>query len=160
MEIGTHRPRTSDGPGRRVCSTADWGTSKAYVIGLAFSPPVFPLFRIHPGGCALTGAGRLQLHHRLPAFPGWRRRLFLCPRAKPGAGRARVVAAAGGFIVTAAMSCWDAMSYFGVPREYLKRPPSAPFCSSLYQLFRAKTFGSFAITLAVPMVVVVMPSSS
>ena len=61
------------------------------------------------------------------------------------------------FSVTAAMSCWDAMSYFGVSREFLKLATiTAILLIGYINFFGPKHSGSFAVTLALPMVVVVV----
>ena len=104
MEIGTHRPRNVVLRRAAALLYGDWGTSKAYVIGLAFLAAGFSSFSLITGGLPSDRAGRLQLHHRLPAFPGWGRRLFLARE------QSRVLAVLGSlllladFIVTAAMS--------------------------------------------------------
>ena len=135
----------------------DWGTSKAYVIGLAFLAAGFSSFPIILAVCALTGLVGYNY-------------IIVCRHFPDGGGvyssareQSRVLAVLGSlllladFIVTAAMSCWDAMSYFGVPREYLKLATiGAILLIGYINFFGPKHSGSFAVTLALPMVVVVM----
>ena len=135
----------------------DWGTSKAYVIGLAFLAAGFSSFPIILAVCALTGLVGYNY-------------IIVCRHFPDGGGvyssareQSRVLAVLGSlllladFIVTAAMSCWDAMSYFGVPREYLKLATiGAILLIGYINYFGPKHSGSFAVTLALPMVVVVV----
>jgi len=157
MEIGTHRPRNVGWARAAGLLYGDWGTSKAYVIGLAFLAAGFSSFPIILAVCALTGLVGYNY-------------IIVCRHFPDGGGvyssareQSRVLAVLGSlllladFIVTAAMSCWDAMSYFGVPREYLKLATiGAILLIGYINYFGPKHSGSFAITLAVPMVVVVM----
>ena len=55
MEIGTHRPRNLGWTRAAALLYGDWGTSKAYVIGLAFVAAGFSSFPIILAVCALTG---------------------------------------------------------------------------------------------------------
>ena len=135
----------------------DWGTSKAYVIGLAFLAAQFSSFPIILAVCALTGLVGYNY-------------IIICRHFPDGGGvyssareQSRVLAVLGSlllladFIVTAAMSCWDAMIYFGVPKEYLRQVTIGFILLIGYiNYFGPKHSGSFAITLAVPMVVVVI----
>ncbi|MGO9001636.1 MAG: amino acid permease [Limisphaerales bacterium] len=157
MEIGTHRPRNVGWARAAGLLYGDWGTSKAYVIGLAFLAAGFSSFPIILAVCALTGLVGYNY-------------IIVCRHFPDGGGvyssareQSRVLAVLGSlllladFIVTAAMSCWDAMSYFGVPREYLKLATiSAILLIGYINFFGPKHSGSFAITLALPMVLVVM----
>ncbi|TAL00109.1 MAG: amino acid transporter, partial [Verrucomicrobia bacterium] len=120
MEIGTHRPRNVGWARAAALLYGDWGTSKAYVIGLAFVAAGFSSFPIILAVCVLTGLVGYNY-------------IIVCKHFPDGGGvyssareQSRVLAVLGSlllladFIVTAAMSCWDAMSYFGVHAGYLK----------------------------------------
>ncbi len=157
LEPSTHRPRNVGWARAGALLYGDWGTSKAYVIGLAFVAAGFSSFPIILAVCALTGLVGYNY-------------IIVCRHFPDGGGvysaareQSRVLAVLGSlllladFIVTAAMSCWDGMSYFGVPREYLKLATIG--CIVLVgaiNYFGPKHSGSFAVTLAVPMVVVVI----
>ena len=157
MEIGTHRPRNVGWARAAALLYGDWGTSKAYVIGLAFLAAGFSSFPIILAVCLLTGLVGYNY-------------IIVCRHFPDGGGvyssareQSRVLAVLGSlllladFIVTAAMSCWDAMSYFGVPREYLKLATIGAIVLIGYiNYFGPKHSGSFAVTLALPMVVVVL----
>ena len=157
MEIGTHRPRNLGWARAAALLYGDWGTSKAYVIGLAFLAAHFSSFPIILAVCALTGLVGYNY-------------IIICRHFPDGGGvyssareQSRVLAVLGSlllmadFIVTASMSCWDAMLYFGVPKEYLRI--ATIVCIGLVgyiNYFGPKHSGSFALTLAIPMVVVVV----
>ncbi len=71
-----HRPRNVDWKRAAALLYGDWGTSKAYVIGLAFIAAGFASGPIILAVCAADRGGRLQLHHRLRPFSRWGRRLL------------------------------------------------------------------------------------
>jgi len=135
----------------------DWGTSKAYVVGFAFMAAGFSSFPIILAVCALTGLVGYNY-------------VIICRHFPDGGGvysaareQSRVLAVLGSlllladFIVTAALSCWDAMSYFGVPREYLKIATIGfIFLIGAVNYFGPKHSGSFAVMLALPTVVAVL----
>src|ERR1043166_5296056 len=157
MEVGTHRPRNVGWARAAALLYGDWGTSKAYVIGLAFVAAGFASFPIILAVCALTGLVGYNY-------------IIICRHFPEGGGvyssareQSRVLAVLGSlllladFIVTASMSCWDAMSYFGVPREYLKLATIAFIVLvGALNFFGPKHSGSLAVVLAIPTVIVVL----
>lgn len=157
MEIGTHRPRNVGWARAGALLYGDWGTSKAYVVGLAFLAAGYSSFPIILAVCLLTGLVGYNY-------------IIVCRHFPDGGGvysaareQSRVLAVLGSlllladFIVTASMSCWDAMSYFGVPQEYLKYATIGFIVLiGLVNFFGPKHSGSFAVTLALPMVIVVV----
>ena len=92
-----HRPRNVDWKRAAALLYGDWGTSKAYVIGLAFVAAGFSSFPIILAVCVLTGLVANQLHHHLHIFPRWRWRLFRGAIAEPVARVDRRAAARRGF---------------------------------------------------------------
>src|ERR1051325_80339 len=154
---GVHRPRNLDWKRAGALLYGDWGTSKAYVIGLAFVAAQFASFPIILAVCALTGLVGYNY-------------IIICRHFPDGGGvysaareQSRVLAVLGAlllladFIVTAAMSCWDAMIYFGVPRDLLKPATIGLILVVGYiNYFGPKHSGSFAVVLALPMVAVVI----
>src|SRR5213080_5522214 len=117
---GVHRPRNLDWKRAGALLYGDWGTSKAYVIGLAFVAAGFASFPIILAVCALT------------AVVGYNY-IIVCSHFPDGGGvysaarkQSRFLASAGAlllvanFIVTAALSGWAAVSYFGVPPQYAR----------------------------------------
>src|SRR5579862_3124222 len=157
LEPATHRPRNVGWARAAALLYGDWGTSKAYVIGLAFVAAGFSSFPIILAVCALTGLVGYNY-------------VIVCRHFPDGGGvysaareQSRVLAVLGSlllladFIVTAAMSCWDAMSYFHIPAQYLKVATIlCLFLVGAINYFGPKHSGTFAVTLAVPMVLVVI----
>ena len=157
LEPTTHRPRNVGWARAGALLYGDWGTSKAYVIGLAFLAAGFSSFPIILAVCALTGLVGYNY-------------IIVCKHFPDGGGvysaareQSRVLAVLGSlllladFIVTAALSCWAAMSYFHIPHEYLKLA-TAGFIVLVGAInyFGPKHSGSFAVSLALPMIVVVV----
>src|SRR6266705_4956452 len=118
--ISVHRPRNVDWQRAAALLYGDWGTSKAYVIGAAFLAATYASLPIILAVCALTGLVGYNY-------------IVVCKHFPDGGGvyssarlQSRFLAVLGAlllladFMVTAAMSCWDAVSYFGVSRDHLK----------------------------------------
>lgn len=152
-----HRPRNVGWARAAALLYGDWGTSKAYVIGLAFLAAGFASFPIILAVCALTGLVGYNY-------------IIICKHFPDGGGvyssareQSRVLAVLGAlllladFIVTAAMSCWDAMSYFGFSREHVRLATIGfILLIGLINFFGPKHSGSVAISLAIPMVLVIL----
>jgi len=157
MQIITHRPRNVGWARAAALLYGDWGTSKAYVIGLAFVAAGFASFPIILAVCLLTGLVGYNY-------------IIVCKHFPDGGGvyssareQSRVLAVLGSlllladFIVTAAMSCWDAMSYFGVHAHWLKVATLGfILLVGFVNYFGPKHSGTIAVSLAVPMVLVVV----
>src|SRR5436189_1242497 len=153
---GVHRPRNVDWKRAAALLYGDWGTSKAYVLGLAFVAAGFASLPIILAVCVLT------------AFVGYNY-IIVCAHFPDGGGvysaareQSRFLASVGAlllianFIVTAALSGWAAVSYFGVPSEY------APIAAmglvlvvGVINYFGPKHSGSVSIWLALPAVLIV-----
>lgn len=151
MEI--HRPRTL-GWGRAAgLLYGDWGTSKAYVIGLAFAVVGFGSLPIVLAVCALSLVVGLNYMIVCRCFP--------CGGGVYSAARphGRLLAVVGAlflladFTVTAALSTWAALSYLGIPSSLI-----LPLAILVILLFGVLNFygprhsGTFAVVLAVPVV--------
>lgn len=155
--VGIHRPRNLGWARAAALLYGDWGTSKAYVIGLAFVAAGFSSFPIILAVCLLTG---------LVAY----NYIIVCKNFPDGGGvysaareQSRVLAVLGSlllvanFTVTASMSGWAAMSYFGIPKEYFKLATMGfILLIGVINFFGPKHSGSLAVTFAVPMLVVVV----
>ena len=157
MEIGTHRPRNVGWARAAALLYGDLGTSKAYVIGFAFIAAGFGSFPIILAVCALTGVVAYNY-------------VIICRHFPDGGGvysaarsQSRILAVTGALLlvadltVTAALSAWSGMSYFGIPKEYV------PYATMLLivllgvtNFFGPKHSGSLALGLALPMVGVVL----
>src|SRR6188474_1233321 len=114
---GVHRPRNVDWQRAAALLYGDWGTSKAYIIGLAFAAAGFASLPIILAVCALT------------AVVGYNYAI-VCRNFPDGGGvysaareQSRLLASVGAlllianFLVTAVISAWSSMSYFGVSKE-------------------------------------------
>src|ERR1700722_352469 len=111
MEIGSHRPRNVGWARAAALLYGDWGTSKAYVIGLAFTFARFSSFPIIIAVCVLTGLVGMNY-------------AVICRHFPDGGGvysaareQGRLLAVLGALLlvadltVTAALSGWSALSY-------------------------------------------------
>lgn len=157
MEIGTHRPRNVGWARAGALLYGDWGTSKAYVIGAAFLASQYASLPIIVAVSLLTGVVGYNY-------------VIVCRHFPDGGGvyssarsQSRLLAVIGAlllvanFTVTASLSGWAAMVYFHVPRQYLAACTIVVILIvGIINFFGPKHSGSFAITLAIPMVVMVV----
>src|SRR6266542_3577905 len=117
--VGLHRPRNVDWKRAAALLYGDWGTSKAYVIGAAFYVTGYSSLPIILAVCALTAVVAYNY-------------VIICKNFPDGGGvysaarnQSRVLAVMGALLlvadltVTAALSGWAALSYFGVPAAYI-----------------------------------------
>ncbi len=153
---GVHRPRNVDWKRAAALLYGDWGTSKAYVIGLAFVAAGFSSFPIILAVCALT------------AVVGYNY-ILICSHFPDGGGvysaarkQSRFLASAGAlllvanFIVTAALSGWAAVSYLGIPSEHARLGTvGLILIVGVINYFGPRHSGSVSLWLAVPAVLVV-----
>jgi amino acid transporter/nucleotide-binding universal stress UspA family protein len=152
-----HRPRNVDWKRAAALLYGDWGTSKAYVLGLAFVAAGFSSFPIIIAVCALTAVVAFNY-------------IIICAHFPDGGGvysaareQSRFLASVGAlllianFIVTAALSGWAGASYLGVPTRYAPIVTMALIAIvGVVNYFGPKHSGSVSIWLAVPAVVVVI----
>ncbi len=154
---GVHRPRNVDWKRAAALLYGDWGTSKAYVIGLAFVAAGFASLPIIAAVCLLT------------AFVGYNY-IIVCKHFPDGGGvysaarrQSRFLASVGAlllvanFVVTAALSGWAAVSYLGVPASYARVATMVLILMvGAINYFGPKHSGSVSIWLALPAVLVVI----
>ncbi len=154
---GVHRPRNVDWKRAAALLYGDWGTSKAYVIGLAFVAAGFSSFPLILAVCALTAVVGFNY-------------IIVCAHFPDGGGvysaareQSRFLASAGAlllvanFIVTAALSGWAAVSYFGVPSQYARVATMAlVVLVGVINYFGPKHSGSVSLYLAIPAVLTVI----
>jgi amino acid transporter/nucleotide-binding universal stress UspA family protein len=157
ISAGVHRPRNVDWKRAAALLYGDWGTSKAYVLGLAFVAAGFASFPIILAVCALT------------AIVGFNY-IIVCAHFPDGGGvysaarqQSRFLASVGAlllianFIVTAALSGWAGVTYLGVPSQYAPIAATAVILVlGVLNYFGPKHSGSVSIWLAVPAVIVVV----
>ncbi len=164
---GVHRPRNLDWKRAAALLYGDWGTSKAYVIGLAFVAAGFSSLPIILAVCALTGLVGINY-------------VVICRHFPDGGGvysaareQSRLLAVVGALLlvadltVTAALSGWSALSYITSGAEHITwirffrdhivlTTISVLLLMGLVNYFGPKHSGSFAVALALPTVVIVI----
>src|SRR5437868_2999007 len=162
-----HRPRNVDWKRAAALLYGDWGTSKAYVIGLAFLAAGFSSLPIILAVCALTGLVGINY-------------IVICRHFPDGGGvysaarsQGRLLAVVGALLlladltVTAALSGWSALTYITSGAEHIAwikflREHIAVATIGILLLmgvinyFGPKHSGSFAVALALPTLIVVI----
>ena len=154
---GVHRPRNVDWKRAAALLYGDWGTSKAYVIGLAFVAAGFSSFPIILAVCALTavvGYNYIIVCNHFPDGGGVYSAARKQSRFLASAGALLLVA---NFIVTAALSGWAAVSYLGVSNEHARLATAGLILVvGFINYFGPRHSGSVSLWLAVPAVLVVI----
>src|SRR6266566_2951720 len=159
LEPAAHRPRNVDWKRAAALLYGDWGTSKAYVIGLAFVAAGFSSLPIILAVCALTGWVCINYAVICRYFPD-RGGVYSAARSQ-----SRLLAVVGALLlvadltVTAALSGWSALSYFNIPvlKEHIVLSTvGVLMIMGLINYYGPKHSGSFAVTLAAPTVLVVI----
>ena len=155
--IPTHvkRPRNVDWKRAAAILYGDWGTSKAYVIGLAFAVAGYASFWLIAAMCVLTALVGLNY-------------MVICRLYPDGGGvyasvrhRSEVISIVGAFLliadylVTAAISALSAFQYLGVPHPE-KFAAMSILIIGLLNLFGPKQTGGLAFLVSVPTVIVVI----
>ena len=150
----TKRPRNVDWKRAAAILYGDWGTSKAYVVGLAFAVGGYSSFWLIAAMCILTalvGINYLAICKHYPCGGG----VYASVRH-----RSQVISIVGAFlliadyIVTAALSALSAFEYL--------QAPHAPLCAGIAILiigalnfFGPKHTGSLAFLVSAPAWIVV-----
>ena len=133
----------------------DWGTSKAYVIGLAFAVGGYASFWLIAAMCVLTALVGINY-------------IIICRLYPDGGGvyasvrhRSEVISIVGAFLliadylVTAAISALSAFQYLGVPHPE-KFAGAAILVIGLLNLLGPKHTGGLAFLISVPTAIVVI----
>ena len=133
----------------------DWGTSKAYVIGLAFAVAGYASFWLIAAMCVLTALVGINY-------------MIICRLYPDGGGvyasvrhRSEVISIVGAFLliadylVTAAISALSAFQYLGVPHPE-KFAAAAILAIGLLNLLGPKQTGGLAFLVSIPTVIVVI----
>lgn len=155
--VVVHRPRNVDWKRAAALLYGDWGTSKAYVIGLAFAAAGFSCLPILIAVCALTA---------LVAY----NYVIVCKHFPDGGGvysaargQSRHLAVIGALLlianmtVTAALSGWASLVYLGVGEDQIAVATMVLILVvGAMNLFGPKHSGSLAVLLAAPAVCVVV----
>lgn len=151
------RPRNVDWKRAGALLYGDWGTSKAYVIGAAFLAMGFSSMPIILAVCALTGVVGCMY-------------MIVCRYFPQGGGvysaarlQSRFLASVGGLLlvadltVTASLSGWSALTYFGVPSNFVQFGTIAVIgFLGVVNFYGPKHSGTLATALAVPTVLTVI----
>ncbi len=162
-----HRPRNVGWKRAAALLYGDWGTSKAYVIGLAFVAAGFSSLPIILAVCALTGLVGINYAVICRYFPDGGG-VYSAARSQ-----GRLLAVVGALLlvadltVTAALSGWSALTYVSAGAEHivwLKFLKDHISLSTMVVLifmgsinwFGPKHSGSLAVALALPTVLVVL----
>ncbi len=151
----TTRPRDVDWKRAAAILYGDWGTSKAYVIGLAFAVAGYSSPWLIAAMCVLT------------ALVGYNY-ITICRHYPNGGGvyasvrhRSEIISIVGAFllvadyVVTAAVSALSAFLYLGVPHPAYFAAGSILLIGSL-NYFGPKHTGGLAVLVSVPTAIVVV----
>lgn len=157
MEISTiGRPRNVGWVRAAALLYGDWGTSKAYVIGLGVAAVGFAALPHLLAVCLVTavvGVNYVWVCRYLPTGGGVYTAAGLHSRRLAMIGGLLLLA---DFIVTASLSCLDAFHYLGFDHVQAKKwAIAAIFVIGALNFFGPKHTGSVAIWLAIPVVLVV-----
>jgi amino acid transporter/nucleotide-binding universal stress UspA family protein len=149
------RPRNVNTPRAAAILYGDWGTSKAYVIGLAFAVAGYASFWLIALMCVLTALVGLNY-------------MVICRLYPDGGGvyasvrhRSEIISIVGAFLliadylVTAAISALSAFAYLGVPHPE-KFAAAAILIIGLLNLLGPKHTGGLAFLISVPTAIVVV----
>lgn len=155
LSTDTKRPRNVDWPRAGAILYGDWGTSKAYVVGLAFAVAGYSSFWLILAMVSLTALVGLNY-------------LAICKQYPEGGGvyasvrhRSEILSIVGAFlliadyIVTAAISAYSAFTYLKVPHPGLFAGGAIALIGAL-NWFGPKTTGGAAVLVSVPTVIVVL----
>src|SRR5438874_1598815 len=164
---GVHRPRNLDWKRASALLYGDWGTSKAYVIGLAFVAAGFSSLPIILAVCALTGLVGINY-------------AVICRHFPDGGGvysaarsQGRTLAVVGALLlvadltVTAALSGWSALSYITSGAEHITwikllrdhigfTTIGVLLIMGVINYFGPKHSGTLAVALAIPTALIVI----
>jgi amino acid transporter/nucleotide-binding universal stress UspA family protein len=167
ISAGVHRPRNVDWKRAAALLYGDWGTSKAYVTGLAFLAAGFSSLPIILAVCAVTGLVGINY-------------IVICRHFPDGGGvysaarsQGRLLAVVGALLlladltVTAALSGWSGLSYIIAGAEdvgWIKFLNDHIAFATIGMLlimaalnfFGPKHSGTLAVTLSVPTVLIVV----
>ncbi|MDD5201423.1 MAG: amino acid permease [Terrimicrobiaceae bacterium] len=155
--VHADRPRNLDWPRASALLYGDWGTSKAYVIGLAFVAAGFSSLPIILAVCVLTALVGYNYTTVCRCFPDGGG-VYSAARQQ---GRALAVVGAlllvADLTVTASLSSWEALSYLGVPDRIIA-PCSmvAILAIGVLNYYGPRHSGTLAVALALPTVGVVI----
>src|SRR5438874_5384350 len=151
VTVSTRRPRNVDAKRAAAILYGDWGTSKAYVIGLAFAVAGYSSFWLIASMCLLTALVGINY-------------MVICRHYPDGGGvyasvrhRSEILSIVGAFLliadylVTAAISALSAFQYLGVPHPE-KFAAASILVIGLLNLLGPKQTGGLAFLISFPSV--------
>ena len=151
----TKRPRNLDSRRSAAILYGDWGTSKAYVVGLAFAVAGYSSFWLVVAMCTLTALVGVNY-------------MTICKHYPDGGGvyasvrhRSEVISIVGAFlliadyIVTAAISGLSAFQYLGVPHPEMFAAAAIVAIGGL-NFFGPKHSAGLAFIISIPTAIVVV----
>ncbi|EEF59502.1 amino acid permease [Pedosphaera parvula] len=151
----TRRPRNVDAPRAAAILYGDWGTSKAYVIGLAFAVAGYSSFWLIAAMCLLTALVGVNY-------------MSICKHYPDGGGvyasvrhRSEIISIVGAFlliadyIVTAAISALSAFQYLGFAHPEIFAAIAIALIGGL-NFFGPKNTAGLAFLISIPTLVVVV----
>src|ERR1700691_1219783 len=151
----TRRPRNVDSPRAAAILYGDWGTSKAYVIGLAFAVGGYSSFWLIAAMCVLTALVGVNY-------------MAICKHYPDGGGvyasvrhRSKIISIVGAFlliadyIVTAAISALSAFQYLGWTHPEIFAAVAIVLIGAL-NFFGPKHSAGLAFLVSVPTAIVVV----
>src|SRR5438876_3859854 len=156
---GLHRPRNLDWKRAAALLYGDWGTSKAYVIGLAFLAAGYASLPIILAVCVLTGLVGINYAVICRYFPDGGG-VYSAARSQ-----GRLLAVVGALLliadltVTAALSGWSGLSYFNIPllkQHIVWATAGMLLLMGAINWYGPRHSGSLAVTLSVPTVLIVL----
>jgi amino acid transporter/nucleotide-binding universal stress UspA family protein len=155
VTVSTNRPRNVDVPRAAAILYGDWGTSKVYVIGLAFAIAGYSSFWLIVAMCALTalvGVNYITICKHYPDGGG----VYASVRQRSEVvSIIGAIALVGGYIVTAAISALSAFLYLRVPHPEIFAA-AAIFIVGALNYFGPRHTGGLAFLISVPAVIMVL----
>jgi amino acid transporter len=151
----TKRPRNVDSPRAAAILYGDWGTSKAYVIGLAFAIAGYSSFWLILAMSvllALVGINYMAICRHYPDGGGVYASVY---------HRSKIIAIVGAFlliadyIVTVSISALSAFQYAGVPHPEIFAGAAILGVGAL-NFFGPKRTGGLAVAVSVPTIITVV----
>jgi amino acid transporter/nucleotide-binding universal stress UspA family protein len=153
--LGIRRPRNVNWLRSAAILYGDWGTSKAYVVGIAFALAAYASFWPVVAVCILTAVVGFNYSRVCKYYPDGGGVYSSAKAHSKWLAMIGGLLLCGDYIVTASLSCLDAFHYFGV-HEPVRWAVLAIFFIGAINFFGPKHSGSLAFMLAVPTVLVVV----
>jgi amino acid transporter/nucleotide-binding universal stress UspA family protein len=155
LSTATKRPRNVDWPRAAAILYGDWGTSKAYVVGLAFAVAGYSSFWLIAAMSVLTALVGINY-------------MVICRHYPDGGGvyasvrhRSEILSIVGAFLlvadylVTAAISALSAFQYLGLPHPEIFAGLAILSIGAL-NFFGPRHTGGLAFLISIPTVIVVI----